>query len=384
MTSKRLENFAKRREYPFLTIHAGKKTQKIQDGSVTRQELKRSLLAIPMDAGLKYDPLFERHHNRARRLLEEFRPDVLHITGLNDVSILGAVLAWKMNLPMVGSWHTNLHEFSSHRLHQTLWFIPEKQRIDFIKYIENQILRGALLYYKMPQVLLAPNQELVDMLKKGTKREGFLMTRGVDTELFQPSKRTVNDNIYRLGFVGRLQPEKNVRLLADLEKELIAAGKSNIKFIIIGDGSERAWLEQNLRSAEFTGFISGDKLADAYANLDIFVFPSETDAFGNVVQEAFASGVPSIVANVGGPKYIVRHGETGYVAENLADFVKYSLELINDQRLLAEMRNNAREYALSRSWDSVFEKVYEAYAECRRIRAEKLAKRNLTQVAPLS
>ncbi|HYP49506.1 MAG TPA: glycosyltransferase, partial [Pyrinomonadaceae bacterium] len=302
LTSKRLENFAFRRGYPFLTVHAGTKTQITKEGSVTRQELKRSPLAIPMDAGLKYDPLFERHHARAKKLVAEFKPDVIHITGLNDVSILGVYIAYKAfdyEIPVIASWHTNLHEFAATRLRQTFRFVPKKLSEPLINLAERKIFDGAMLYYKMGKVILAPNQDLIDALKKGTRRSAHLMTRGVDTEFFAPEKRTVKDGIFRLGFVGRLQPEKNVRLLAEIEKELIAAGKTDYEFLIVGDGSERGWLEQNLKRATFTGFIKGDELSEAYANMDVFVFPSETDAFGNVVQEAFASEVPAIVANAG-------------------------------------------------------------------------------------
>lgn len=228
-------------------------------------------------------------------------------------------------------------------------------------FAERKIMDGAVLYYKMPKIILAPNQELIDRLSKGTKRETRLMLRGVDTEMFSPDKRTVSDKIVRLGFVGRLRAEKNVRLLVDLEKKLLENGKTNFKFLIIGEGNEREWLEKNLQNAEFTGFLDGEKLAEGYANMDIFVFPSETETFGNVVQEANAAGVPAIVTNQGGPKFIVRHGETGFIAKNLEDFAKYTLELMDNSEKFAKMKESSREFALSRSWDAVFESVYDAY-----------------------
>ena len=116
-----------------------------------------------------------------------------------------------------------------------------------------------------------------------------------------------------------------------------------------------------MQRAELPGFYEGEQLAKAYANMDVFVFPSETETFGNVVQEANASGVPSIVTNEGGPKFIVRHGETGFTAKSFAEFVKYSLELMDNPDKLQEMKKKSREFAMSRSWDAVFESVYEAY-----------------------
>jgi phosphatidylinositol alpha 1,6-mannosyltransferase len=374
MTSKRLIGYAKRNGYPFLCIHAGEKTEIYEDESIRYLSLKRSPVSFPMDEGLKYDPLFQRHTNRVLRELLQFKPDVLHITGLNDVSIIGAYLAWKLQLPLVGSWHTNLHEYAARRLTRMFGFLKPSTVKPITGFAERKIMDGAVLYYKMPKVILAPNQELLDALTRGTGRIGHLMLRGVDTEVYSPAKRTVSDNILRFGFVGRLRAEKNVRLLAALEKRLLEAGKTDFKFLIVGQGNEREWLEKNMKTAEFTGFLEGERLSEAYANIDIFLFPSETDAFGNVVQESNASGVPAIVTNQGGPKFIVRHNETGFIAENLDDFVKYSIELMDNPAKLLKMKEASRQSALSRSWDSVFETVYSAYAEAIKIAAERKQK----------
>ncbi len=372
MTSQRLVGYAAKNGHPFLCIYAGKKNEVTQDGSVTHLSLKRSPVSFKLDEDLAYDPLFQRHTNRVLRELVKFRPDVLHITGLNDVSIIGAYMGWKLQIPVLGSWHTNIHEFAAHRLAKTFSFLPDSAASKITGLAEKQILRGSILYYKIPKVILAPNQELIDLLSKGTERKAFLMIRGVDTEIFSPARRTVRDGIFRFGFVGRLRAEKNVGLLVELEKKLIAAGKTNFRFLIVGEGSEREFLEKNLKHAEFTGFLDGERLSEAYANMDVFVFPSKTDTFGNVIQEANASGVPSIVTGQGGPKFIVREGETGFVAKDLKDFVRFSIELIDNAEKLAKMKRAAREFALSRSWDAVFEKVYRAYDECYRIQQDEI------------
>ena len=370
MTSNRLVSFVKRRELPFINVHAGPSTAVTQDGNYLSLTLKRSKASFEMDEGLKYDPLFQRHASFVRAELEKFRPDVVHITGLNDVSILGAYLAWKMDVSLVGSWHTNLHEYAARRLRPRLGFLPKSAAYSFTNFLERKILDGAKLYYKMPQRLLAPNQELIDMLQTSTGRKANLMIRGVDTELYSPKKRTTSDGIFRFGFVGRLRAEKNVRLLVELEKRLLAAGKSNFHFLIVGEGNERPYLEQNMSTAELPGFLEGEKLSEAYANMDVFIFPSETDAYGNVVQEANASGVPCIVTDQGGPKFIVHEGETGYVAKDIDEFVKYAIELIDDPEKLERMKRLSLEFALTRSWDAVFEGVYKTYREARDYLAE--------------
>lgn len=370
MTSNKLVNFAKKREYPFLVVHAGPKTEVTHDGTVTHVSLKRSPLSFPMDEGLRYDPLFQRHANFVRKALNEFRPDVFHITGLNDVSIIGAYLAWKMDIALVGSWHTNLHEYAARRLRKRFAFLPKKQLHDLTHFAEGKILDGAKLYYRMPQRLLAPNQELIDMLESGTGRPARLMIRGVDTDVFTPEKRTAHDGILRFGFVGRLRTEKNVRLLVELEKRLIAAGKNNFHFLIVGEGDEKKYLRENMKTAELPGFLEGERLSEAYANMDVFVFPSETDAYGNVPQEAMASGAPAIVTDIGGPKFFVNHGENGFIARNLDEFAAYCIELMDHPEELARMKKASREFAMTRSWDSVFDGVYEVYREAKDYLAE--------------
>lgn len=365
MTSNRLVTFAKQRNYPLICIHAGPRTEARDEGSVRYLSLKRSPLAIPMDETLKYDPLFQRHVIRVKKELEAFKPDVIHITGLNDVSIIGAYLAWKLKIAMTASWHTNLHEFAAQRLRKLLRFLPESAREGVAGFAQEHILRGAVLYYKMPQRILAPNQELRDILVKGTGRKANLMARGVDTTIFSPSNRTVTDGVLRFGYVGRLRAEKNVRLLAELEERLLESGRRGFKFLIVGEGSEREYLEKTMKSAEFTGFLQGKALSEAYANMDVFIFPSETDAYGNVPQEAMASGVPAIVSDQGGPKFFVTNGQNGFVASGIEDFVRYSVELLDNPNKLAEMKKASIAYAATKSWDSVFETVYRTYAEAK-------------------
>lgn len=379
MTSKKLTGYARKMGYPFLCIHAGNETEVSTDNNFTDLSLKRSPLSFNLDEGLKYDPFFNRHLGRVRREIEKFKPDVFHITGLNDVSIIGAILSHQMQIPMVGAWHTNLHEFAGRRLERMFRFLPENRRQSIAKFAERKILDGAILYYKMPKVLLVPNEELIEILKKGTKRAVHLMIRGVEPDFYSPQKRTVSDGIFRFGFVGRLRAEKNIRLLAKLEEKLLETGRTNFKFLIVGDGNEREWLEKNMKQAEFTGFVEGENLARAYANMDVFVFPSETDTFGNVIQEANASGVPSIVTDKGGPKYIVQEGKTGYIAKNFDDFLKYSLELVDNSEKLTKMKHASREFALSRSWDAIFEGVYDAYEEAYAKRSPQKSRQSATK-----
>lgn len=375
MTCQRLADYAVKNDLPMLVVHASRKTERITNGSVTYASFKRSALSIPMDEELAYDPLFQRHSNQVLRELLAFQPDVMHITGLNDVSIIGSYLAWKLQIPLVGSWHTNLHEFAAQRLRKLLSKAPAGFTSRISALAERKIFDGSMLYYKIPSVLLAPNQELIDQLKARTKRPSFLMGRGVDTEVFSPQRRTVSDNLIRLGSVGRLRAEKNVRSLIEMEQGLLEKGHSNFEFLIVGEGSEREHLEKHLKHASFTGFLAGGELSEAYANMDVFLFPSETDSFGNVAQEAAASGVVPIVSDKGGPKYLVEHGNTGFIARDTSAFVEHISELLTNSERLRSMKLAARESALSKSWASVFKGVYDAYREAIRIAETKKAAR---------
>lgn len=216
----------------------------------------------------------------------------------------------------------------------------------------------------MASVTLAPNPELVELLRYRTGTPSFLMSRGVDTEFFSPVKRTPGPRPLTIGFVGRLSPEKSVRVLREVERALLAAGVTSFRILIVGHGAERRWLSRNLQHAEMTGVLKGEPLARTFADMDIFTFPSKTDTFGNVVQEAMASGVPSVVTSSGGPRYIISEGTTGLIAENEADFAAAVVRLALQPELRKKMSLQCRQSALNRSWDRIFEDVYSAYACC--------------------
>jgi glycosyltransferase involved in cell wall biosynthesis len=187
------------------------------------------------------------------------------------------------------------------------------------------------------------------------------MQRGVDTEMFSPAKRarTAQDTQPVLGYVGRLSVEKNVDLLPRVNKELRASGWSP-RWLIIGHGADEAMLRRELGDSAMAGVLRGEELAKAYASMDLLVFPSHTDTFGNVVLEALASGVPAIVTPHGGPAHIVQDGVTGRVARD-EEFAGVIADLLGAPERMQSMRCAAREYALGCTWDAVFERVVAAY-----------------------
>ena len=363
-TSRNFVGFAQGRGLPFLCVRAG--TREIsfeQVGEMRTLELRRSRGSVRMEKDLEFDTLFWRHAGAIRHELERFRPDILHITGPSELGIFGAYFAWEMGIPLAASWHTNLHEYAGRRIG---WLTRRLSAIQGAS-VEHGVERGTLWatsqFYKLARVLFAPNAELCRMLEKATGRQCFLMQRGVDTEIFSPAHRArpPTDQTFVLGYVGRLSVEKNVMLLARLERELAAIGAEGVRFLIVGHGEEEVALRREMKTADFAGVLRGPALAEAYANMDVLVFPSHTDTFGNVVLEALASGVPAVVTPDGGPKFIVQDGETGFiVAED--GFAAAIVKLLRDRPGLREMRAKARHYALGCSWEAVFERVYAGYA----------------------
>jgi len=360
-TSRHFEAFAQERELPFLTIHAGPRNETVTAGSVTRIQLRRSLFTFPLDQTHEYDLALWWRYREVLRLVRDFDPDIVQITGPSDLGMLGALIAHKLRIPLVASWQTNVHEYARCRLTAVLSFLPRPVAARLLSAVERWCFRAAARFYKIPRLVLAPNQEMVERLKQATGKPCFLMSHSVDTAVFSPEFRDRHSGPFTIGYVGRLTAEKNVRRLAQLEQALLARGHQDFRIVVVGGGAEITWLRNNLRHAEFTGVLTGKSLSHAFANMDLFVFPSETDTFGLAVLEALSSGVPAVVTAGGGPKFTVQHGKTGWIAHNFDDFVNFTESALTQPDLLSPMRSAARDYALSTSWEKIFEDMYRMY-----------------------
>ena len=217
-------------------------------------------------------------------------------------------------LPLAASWHTNVHEYAARRSDWFLRLLPKRQSAATGQTIEDLAMATAARFYSVAQVLFAPNPELCALLERNTGRPCHLMPRGVDAELFHPrnANAIAEDRDPVLGFVGRLSVEKNIGAARpDPARSSTEGPAKSSDFSLSATAATKLGCASDLPQAEFTGVLRGEELAAAYANMDLFVFPSHTDTFGNVVLEALASGVPAIVTPDGGPSTIVRDGVTG-------------------------------------------------------------------------
>jgi phosphatidylinositol alpha 1,6-mannosyltransferase len=350
-TSRHFEAFARQRGLPFLMVHAGPRSEIVTSGSVTRIQVTRSPMSFPLDGMHQYDLLFLRHYRELARLVRDFDPHVVHITGPSDVGTLGAMLAHRLGV----------NQYARSRVASALSGLPKACSSPLVDLAERWSFRATARFYKIPRVLFAPNEEMVETLASTTGKPCFLMSHSVDTATFSPEFRNRQGGVFTIGYVGRLTAEKNVRWLARLEHALLDMGHRDFRIVVVGQGAEQGWLMENMRQAEFTGVLTGQDLSRAFANMDVLAFPSETDTFGLVVLEALASGVPAVVTARGGPKFTVQSEKTGYVVNNFDEFAAAVALLQTRPDLLSSMRAAARQYALSTSWESIFESMYKAY-----------------------
>lgn len=352
--------FAQERDLPLLCVCGGPATRVTRTGGVERLQLRRGVCAFHVDADVLYDPLFFRHVGVAVERLRAFRPDLVHITGPGDVSLVGVCAASLLGVPTVATWHTNFHEYAQRRVEAWTGVLPRVLRNAAASAAGAVTLRTVLSFYRTCHFLAAPNQSMADALAERTKRPTFLMAHGVDTSRFVPGTENRGDRPFTIGYVGRLSPEKNVRALVEVERQLLARGESGFRFSVVGDGSEREWLRRHMRTAEFPGLLHGPALAAAFAGMDAFVFPSLTDTFGLVILEAMSAGVPVIVSPATGARAGVVDGVDGFYSD---DFAASLQRLMHDSDTRVAMGKAARAHACARSWPGVFDDLYRIYHE---------------------
>ena len=194
-----------------------------------------------------------------------------------------------------------------------------------------------------------------------------IFPRGLDTELFSPTRRDpafferfgARNGQVRLLYVGRVSKEKDLDVLAGAYRRLRDEGLS-VQLFVVGHGPYAQSLSETLPDAFFTGYLTGKELAAAYASADIFVFPSTTDTFGNVIIEAQASGVPVIVSDSGGPKELVEDRTNGLITKShdVDDFARAIRELTIDPVLREQMADRARQSVIDRTWPDAFRKFW--------------------------
>lgn len=290
--------------------------------------------------------------------LQRFKPDLIHVATPFNIGLCGIHYAKKLNIPLVGSYHTDFDQYLSYYdlqiFSKILW-----------KYMH--------WFHRSFEKIFVPSQETLKQLQKQKFKNLHIWGRGVDCSLFHPHYS--NDELFKkyhikekflLSYVGRLAPEKDIDTLLQISHELPKELQHNIHWLIVGDGPYK---EEMMKKAPinmtFAGYLTGETLAKVYANSHLFIFPSPTETFGNVVLEAHAAGTPVIGANSGGVKNIIQQGRTGYLCEpkNIEQFSNAIITLLTNPSLQLQMSDQARKYALTQSWNAIFDNLLDEYEE---------------------
>lgn len=303
--------------------------------------------SIPLPGRPEYRCAFGLPRTALRRLWD-FAPDLMHLAVAPDPLGFSAIrAARRMKLPLVASCHTRFDAYLQHYWY-TVW----------AEHLLKAYLRFA---YNAAREVYVPSPSMQEALAAGgVKTPCKPWPRGVDTDLFHPGKRApgwrarhgIGADDYVVAFVSRLVREKQLDTVIATARLLQARGLA-FCLLIVGEGPERAMLERELPHAVFTGFLAGEELAAAYASSDVFLFPSETETFGNVTLEAMASGLPCLCADATGSRSLVVHGKTGFLVapRNANSFAGRIAVLARDADLRSRLGAAARARALTFSWD---------------------------------
>ncbi|MDD3471147.1 MAG: glycosyltransferase [Syntrophaceae bacterium] len=286
----------------------------------------------------------------------------IHAATPGPLGLAALAISKILKIPIIGTYHTALPQYAQHLTDDNS--------------MAEMVWRYVIWFYDQMEAVFVPSKAtLKELVDHGiSESKIFMMPRGVDSQKFHPGNRSEEflerefsiPKGLKLLYVGRVSKEKNLALLENTFKSVLESG-IHAQLLIVGDGPYLSEMRQNLRNypAYFTGYLNGQKLLKTFASCDLFVFPSLTDTFGNVVLEAQASGLPVIVTDQGGPCENMIDGQTGLVAKgsNQETLSNCILRLIADSETLKKMGFAAREYAEKRSLENALDKIWQLYAQ---------------------
>ncbi|MGE8406339.1 MAG: glycosyltransferase family 4 protein [Pseudomonas sp.] len=294
-------------------------------------------------------------HKLLRRWRRD-RPDVLYIATEGPLGLSALRAARRLGIAAISGFHTNFQQYSG------------QYGLGLLSRFLTQYLRW--FHHRTHSTLVPSPSQRLALERRGFERLA-LLSRGVDSSLFCPARRNPalreqwglgNDDIALL-YVGRLAAEKNLGMLGrSLEVLQRTYPQRRMRLVIVGDGPQWAALQAQLPDAVFCGPQRGEHLAEHYACGDIFLFPSLTETFGNVVLEALASGLGVVAYDEAGAAQHIRHGHNGALAMpgDAEAFIDAACWLLEDRETLRRVRLNARQHASRQGWPAIIEQ-FEGY-----------------------
>ncbi len=295
-------------------------------------------------------------HARVMSDLAAFAPTLVHAATEFGVGMAGRRAARALGVPFVSSYHTS---FTAYARFYRLGLLAQPGWA-FLRWFHNAGLRT-----------YCPTPSIVDEVAA----EGFTNTRvwsrGVDRERFSPRFRSnawrerigVTDHTLVVSYVGRIAAEKGLDVALEAIRLAVAARPDRITFVAVGDGPFEAELHRLAPPGSWLpGKLLGDALSEAYASSDVFLFPSVTDTFGNVLLEAMASGVPVVGADVGPTRELLAPDRGWLVTPgDAAGFAAALVAVVDDRALLAAARERGLAFAASKSWQAVWDPLIADY-----------------------
>jgi len=303
-------------------------------------------LPIPGYSGLRFGM------PAGKALVERWRvrrPDVVQVVTEGPLGWSAVRASHKLVIPCASDFHTNFHAYSSH--YRARWLY--KPIAAYLRRLHNATA-----------ITMVPTQELSECLSHFGFERVTVVSRGVDTRLFDPSRRSeslraswgVQPTTPVAILVSRLAAEKNLDVLFKTFERMRAV-RSDAKLVIVGDGPERQRLERTYPGHIYTGMRRGEHLAEHYASADIFLYPSLTETFGNVTIEAMASGLAIVAYDYAAAHAHIRHDVNGLLAgfDQEAQFVENACAVVNDPARIARLRVAARRTAETFDWERVLD-----------------------------
>ena len=285
--------------------------------------------------------------NHLKKIWRAKRPTLIHIATEGPLGLCALRAARSLEIPVISSFHTNFHQYGKY---YKLPFLI-KGAFAYLRYFHNRT-----------RATYAPSDDLIENLKAAGFKNLRKMERGVDAQLFNPSKRSselrlswgANKETPVFTYVGRIASEKNIpfalKCFQEVRKKLPGA-----IMVVVGDGPLRKELEKKYPEVIFCGSQKGEALAQHYASSDVFIFPSITETFGNVVTEAMASGLIVAAYNYAAGKLLIEDGINGTVAsfDNKEHYLANLIQLISIRAMWPAMREKSRARIEDISWESV-------------------------------
>ncbi len=284
---------------------------------------------------------------RMRKALQSFRPEAVYVATEGPMGWAAIRAANGIQAPVISGFHTNFHQYIEH------------YRLGALERWAYAYLRR---FHNRTRATLVPTRAQRDELEQHGFQRVQVMSRGVDSHHFHPGKRDpelrrqwhVRDDDLVLLYVGRIAGEKNLQLAIRTYQHLKALDE-RVKLVLVGDGPELPSLRDQHADVICCGMQTGEALARHYASGDVFLFPSKTDTFGNVVTEAMASGLAVVSFDYAAAHEHIQHGDNGLLAPfgDEEAFIQQASIAPDSPNLLRRLRHRARQHAEGISWDSI-------------------------------